>query len=239
MRGEFKHIFQTPLYWYVLLGGIAARTVFAYLDFRHRTDNFFSLSTEYWSRIGSATMGFLILLVLVHRFSMDTETGAAPIFASTQHGRINLYCYRLVSGILITVFSVMILAGTNIMISNLFGADLPAAESWLPIFLHHTMTAMVGAIGYYLFSACICDIFSNHAAAMCICGVPFGISYIINIGVIKEFDLIWFLRYGFFTELLRGRWVYSLPAFWGIWYPVMIVGVFILSIYRRKERKLL
>ena len=101
------------------------------------------------------------------------------------------------------------------------------------------MVVIVGAVGYCLVSAFVCDAVSSQPASMCICGLPFAISYFINIGMIEELDLFWFLRYGFLTELLRGRWISSLPAFWGMWYPIMIVRVFILSICKRKERKLL
>ena len=239
MTNEIKHIWHSPLYWCLLFTGIAARVVFAYLDFRHRTETFFTLSAEYFSKLGSFTMALLILVVFIHRFSMDTETGAAPIFSCTYHGRRNLYFTRLASGVIMTVFSVIVLAGANIAVTNLFGASLSAAEAWLPDFIHHTGISVLGSIGYYLFSAFVCDIVSSQAAAMCICGLPFGFSYIINTGKIKEFDLFWFLRYGFFTEYMRGRTIASQPLFWWIWYAIMILGLFVLSLYRRKERKLL
>ena len=32
---------------------------------------------------------------------------------------------------------------------------------------------------------------------MCICGVPFALSYFINVAVLKKFEFFWFVRYGF------------------------------------------
>ena len=58
MRAEIKHILRTPLYWLVLIAGIGARTVFAYLDFKHRLSSYWTLSDEYWSRLGSITVAF-------------------------------------------------------------------------------------------------------------------------------------------------------------------------------------
>ena len=239
MRAEIKHILRTPLYWLVLIAGIGARTVFAYLDFKHRLSSYWTLSDEYWSRLGSITVAFLILLVLIHRFSVDYENNTYSVIASTAYGRKKLYFERLAAGCLMAILGVVILTIANIGITLTIGRSSITPTDWLYGFASHTIVVIVGAVGYFLVSAFVCDAISNHPASMCICGLPLGISYFINIGIIEEFDLFWFIRYGFFTELIRGRWISSLPAFWGIWYPVMIVGVFILSIYRRKERKLL
>lgn len=236
MRAEIKHILCTPLYWLVLIAGIAARTVFAYLDFKYRLSSYWTLSDEYWSRLGSITVAFLILLVLIHRFSVDYENNTYSVIASTAYGRKELYFERLAAGCFMAILGVVILTAANIGITLTIGRGSIMPTDW---FSSHTPVVIVGAVGYFLVSAFVCDTISNQPASMCICGLPFGISYFLNIGIIEEFDLFWFIRYGFFTELLRGRPISSFPAFWGIWYPVMIVGVFILSIYRRKERKLL
>ena len=137
------------------------------------------------------------------------------------------------------ILGVVILTAANIGITLTIGRGSIMPTDWIYGFSSHTPVVIVGAVGYFLVSAFVCDTISNQPASMRICGLPLGISYFINIGIIEEFDLFWFIRYGFFTEFLRGRWVYSLPAFWGIWYTFMIVGVFILSICKRKERKLL
>ena len=72
---------------------------------------------------------------------------------------------------------------------------------------------------------------------MCICGVPFAVSYFVNAGVVKPFELLWFFRYGFFTEMMRGRFIYSAPMFWTIWYALLLFGVLVIAIIKRKERK--
>lgn len=72
---------------------------------------------------------------------------------------------------------------------------------------------------------------------MCICGVPFAISYFVNAGAVKPFELFRFFRYGFFTEMMRGRFIYSAPMFWAIWYVLLLCGVLVTAIIKRKERK--
>lgn len=239
MRAEIKYILRTPLYWLVLILGIGVRVVFAYLDFKHRLGDYWTLSDEYWSRFGSITIAFLILLVLIHRFSIDYENNTYSVISSTTHGRKKLYFERLAAGCLMTILGVVILTAANIGITLIIGNGSVSPINWIYGFASHTLVVIVGAVGYFLVSAFVCDAISSQPAAMCICGLPFAISYLINTGMIKEFDLFWFLRYGFFTELLRGRWISSLPAFWGVWYLFLIFGIFILSIYKRKERKLL
>lgn len=83
----------------------------------------------------------------------------------------------------------------------------------------------------------ICDLSKNHPVAMCLCGLPFASSYFINVDAVKPPDLFWFLRYGFFTELLRGRTIGSFPVFWSVWYAALIGLTFFFVIQKRKERK--
>ena len=237
MRTELRQFFRTPLYWLVLLAGLGARASLAYLDFKHRPEEAWALSGGFWSRAGSVTMCLLILIVLIRRFSVDDETGAVSVIASTPHGRKDLYFSRLAAGCFAAVLGVVFLAAGNIGITVSLGRSIPVG--WVRDFILRTVPAAVGAAGYFLVSAFVCDIFANQPVAMCICGIPFAVSYFINTGMIEAFDAFWFLRYGFFTELLRGTWIETRPVFWIIWYVLLTAGFFVLSICRRKERKLL
>ena len=237
MRAELRQFFRSPLYWLMLLVGLGARAALAHLDFLHRPEEAWALSGEFWSRVGSVTMCLLILVVLIRCFSLDFETGAVSVIASTPHGRRDVYFSRLAAGCFAAVSGVIVLAAGNIGIAAYFGGAVPGG--WMRGFLLRTVPAAVGAAGYFLVSAFACDIFANQPAAVCICGIPFAVSYFINTGMIEAFDAFWFLRYGFFTELLRGRWIASRPVFWAAWYSLITTGIFILSICRRKERKLL
>ena len=237
MRAEIVQILRAPLYWLVLLAGLGARASVAVLDFRYRPEQAWVLAGEFWSRTGSVTMCLLILVVLIRRFSVDYETGAIPVVASTPLGRKSLYFFRLAAGCAMTVLGVAILAAGNIGITLILGSGAPIG--WVRDFTLRSIPTAVGAVGYFLVSAFVCDIFANQPAAMAFCGIPFAVSYFINTGMIEVFDMLWFLRYGFFTELARGRWIVSRPGFWTVWYVLLTVGFFVLSIRQRKERKLL
>jgi hypothetical protein len=67
--------------------------------------------------------------------------------------------------------------------------------------------------------------------------IPFIISLFVNSSVIKPFELFWFFRYGFFTELMRGRPLQSMPGLWVLWYGAMFVLSLALAFRKRKERK--
>jgi len=237
MKTELFRYFKNPLYWIVYGAGISIRTVLAYFDSLHRKEEFWELAKDFWSKIGSATMGFLIVLVLIQLFSFDRETKSYPTINSTVYGRIHLFRNRLIAGGVAAVFGVALLAVGNFAVSMLLGRNLPYPQNWVGSFIQPPVVAMIGSIGFFLFVACVCDFFKNQPAAMCICGVPFAISYFVNTGAIKQFELFWFFRYGFFSELMRGRLIHSNPVFWVIWYALFLSCVLLIAINKRKERK--
>ena len=88
MKTECLQYFKNPYYWAVIGLGLAARAVLACLDFRYRGQQFWGLAADFWNKTGSIAMGFLILLVMIRRFSYDTELRTFPIINSTSYGRL-------------------------------------------------------------------------------------------------------------------------------------------------------
>lgn len=237
MKTELCRYFKNPLYWIVLATGLFTRAVLAYFDCLYRSKDFWALSADFWSKIGSVTVGFLIVLVLIHLFSMDQETGTRPTISSTVYGRIHLFINRIAAGSVAVVLGITLLIIGNFSVSILWGSKLPRPQDWLYTFIRPQAAVLIGSIGFFILAACVCDIFQNQPAAMCICGVPFAVSYFVNADVIKPLELFWFFRYGFFTEMIRGRFVYSAPMFWVVWYVLLLFGVLVIAIIKRKERK--
>lgn len=237
MITELLRYFRNSLYWITIGAGLSFRAVLAYLDRLHLSTQFWELSSGFWNKIGSVTKGFLIILVLIHLFSVDREKGTLPVISSTVHGRGRLFRNRLVAGSIAVTASVFALSIGNWGITVLLGRGLSPPTDWEPTFLLSSVVAMMGAIGFFLISAAVCDLTQNQPAAMCICGLPFAVSYFVNSSVVKPLDLFWFFRYGFFTELMRGREIASLPIFWMIWYPLLIACIILLTVKKRKERK--
>ncbi len=209
MKADLIRCFRNPLYWLVLSAGLFVRVVLAYFDFQTRSDVFWSLSAEFWNKTGSVTLGFLVLLVLIRLFSADRETGAFPVINSTAYGRIALFRNRLIAGSAAASVGTILLAIGNYALSVLISGGL----------------------------AFVCDSLKNQPAAMCICGVPFALSYFINVAVLKKFGFFWFVRYGFFTEWMRGRRIGVTTEVWIIWYALLLGGLLLAVIHLRKERK--
>jgi hypothetical protein len=55
--GETRTItnIKMPLYWLIISVGITIRVVFTYLDRLHRAEQFWSLSADFWTKIGALT----------------------------------------------------------------------------------------------------------------------------------------------------------------------------------------
>lgn len=237
MKTELLRYIKNPLYWIVLGAGLLFRAVLAYFDYQHRSNDFWTLAADFWNRIGSVTVGFLIVLVLIQLFSLDRETKSYPVINSTVYGRIHLFRNRMIAGGFAAFLGTALLAVGNLVVSIFLGRSLSRPQDWMYSFIEPSVIAIVGTIGFFILAACVCDIFKNQPAAMCICGVPFAISFFVNVGAIKQFELFWFFRYGFFTELMRGRLIHSAPVFWIVWYLLLLGGVLLIAINKRKERK--
>ena len=237
MKADLIRCFRNPLYWLVLSAGLFVRVVLAYFDFQTRSDVFWSLSAEFWNKTGSVTLGFLVLLVLIRLFSADRETGAFPVINSTAYGRIALFRNRLIAGSAAASVGTILLAIGNYALSVLISGGLPQPDDWSYAWLRSTGIVLIGTIGFFLFAAFVCDSLKNQPAAMCICGVPFALSYFINVAVLKKFGFFWFVRYGFFAEWMRGRRIGVTPGVWGVWYALLLGGLLLAAIHQRKERK--
>ena len=237
MKTECLQYLKNPYYWTVIGLGLAARAVLAYLDCRYRGPQFWELSADFWNKTGSITMGFLILVVMIGRFSFDTELRTFPMINSTAYGRLSLFWNRLIGGETAAAAAVLLLYAGNIGISCLLGNKIGMPYGWTGFFTQATAVVLAGSAGYFALSAMICDLAKNHPVAMCLCGLPFAGSYFINAGTVKPPDLFWFLRYGFFTEQMRGRTIRSFPVFWAVWYAALIGLTLFWVIQKRKERK--
>lgn len=190
MKDDLIRCFRNPLYWLVLGAGLSVRVVLSYFDFQTRSNAFWSLSAEFWNKIGSVTLGFLVLLVLIRLFSADRETGVFPVINSTAYGRITLFRNRLIAGSIAASAGAVLLAAGNHALSILISGRLPQPDGWNHAWFRSTAIVLIGTIGFFLFAAFVCDSLKNQPAAMCICGVPFALSYFINVAVLKK---IWIL----------------------------------------------
>ncbi len=237
MKRELLRIAKMPLYWLVIGAGTALRLIFAYLDRLYREDLFWNLSADFWNKIGAFTMAVLILIVLVRLFSMDHEYGTQDVISSTMFGRRRLFWYRQFAVATEAFIGVLVLAATNILISVFWGQGIVLDNEWIMSFLVCTGIALCGSIGLSVVAGAVCDISKSQPITLCICGIPFIISIFVNANIVQPLELFWFFRYGFFTELMRGRSLQSMPGLWIIWYGTMLILALTIAIKKRKERK--
>lgn len=237
MKTELLRHVRNPLYWTILGGGLFARAVLAWFDRRYRSVSFWARSVDYWNKFGSVTLALLVLLVLIRLFSVDRESGAWPVIQSTVHGRGRLFRSRLLAGGVAVLCAAFLLAAGNLALAAFLGRRLDRVQHGTALFLRSSLLAALGALGLFTAAALVCDALQNHPAAMCACGIPFGIGYFVNASAVRPFEVFWFFRYGFFTELLRGRALQDHPAFWLLWYPLLLAGLLLLAVQKRKERK--
>ena len=151
MKTELTRYFRNSLYWLVLGAGLSVRVVLAYFDFQTRSDAFWSLSAEFWNKIGSVTLGFLVLLVLIRLFSADRETGVFPVINSTAYGRITLFRNRLIAGSIAASAGAALLAAGNHALSILISGRLPQPDGWNHAWFRSTAIVLIGTIGFFLF----------------------------------------------------------------------------------------
>lgn len=235
---ELKRYLRAPLYWLGLAISVLIRGVLTYLDMKHREGTYWEIAADYWNPVGCVSFALIILAVLIHQFSEDKETGAITVINSTRDGRIKLYFRRLAAGMIMTVLTVAILSLCNVATAYCLAPDVPVPDGFAWVFTCRTLIALLGGMGFFLAASFVCDAISNQMAAMCICGMPFACSFFINFYIVKDFQFpYYYILHGFFTEFMRGRLIYSQPVFWCVWYAVLIIGLFVLSIYKRKERK--
>ena len=125
MKADLIRCFRNPIYWLDLGAGLSVQAVLAYFDSRFHSDAFWSLSAEFWNKIGSVTLGFLVLLVLIRLFSADRETGVFPVINSTAYGRITLFRNRLIAGSIAASAGAALLAAGIMRCQFSFPAGFP------------------------------------------------------------------------------------------------------------------
>ncbi|MGI5985885.1 MAG: hypothetical protein GXY01_07645 [Clostridiales bacterium] len=237
MKQELLRIIKMPLFGLIIGAGTVIRLIFACFDHLYRENLFWSLSASSWGKIGAFTMAALILAVFARLFSLDNEYGTQDVISSTVFGRQRLFWHRQFAATTGVIIGVMTLSTANVLISVSLGQRLIWESEWIMNFLVHTGIALCGCIGLSVVAGAICDISKSQPVTLCICGIPFLISIFVNADMVQPFELFWFFRYGFFTELMRGETPPSMLGFWIIWYGIMLILVLMIAIHKRKERK--
>ena len=233
MIAELKKIVFNKMFWIILMCGSSFRTFMAILDFKNRKNTYWELADNFWHNIGSFTIGMVILLVAIRIISYDKETKIFDVINTTYKGRVVLFLKRIIAAIIGVLLSITILFTVNILISSFIAEKFILTEA----FLKKYCIVLLASIGYLIFCLLICDILKNHTAAMVVCGFPFGYTFLLGRESLQAYDVLWFIKYGFFADMIRGHSISSHHWFWFIWYSLLFVMLFSISLYLRKVHK--
>jgi hypothetical protein len=239
MRYEIERALSFPPLWFVLIVSMGIRCIIAIYDRIYRLESFWDLATSYFDIIGSLTLILLILLVPIRLFTDDKYYFMEEIILAANKGRFILMIRRYIICLLFGFLMAIFLSVCNYIISAIISGS-PTIN--LTAYWQITAQAAIGGAGLAIVAGALCDILRSHPAALIICGLFTLLGFMIRGSMVKPFDFLWFLKYGFFTALLRGHagvtwegWV----NFWSLWHIILISLFLLFNIYKRRERRTL
>ena len=97
---EFGRMYKNALTWGVLAAGLLFRGALAAMDALYRGGSFWQRAAGFWDGTGSVALSALVLLVLIHVFSADRETGVEELVLTTPFGRGRLFARRIAAAAL-------------------------------------------------------------------------------------------------------------------------------------------
>lgn len=167
-------------------------------------------SLEFWDKLGSITLGFIILIISTKIFIMDVNENTEDVFNTTKLGKRRLFQVRIKAGVFFIVTTVLLFVGMNIIVTLFFvrvpqDVTIPMDISTAFYYILQTLMVIIGAISFAICASCICNGFKSHGITIIICGLLFGISFITRSTLANKFSIHWFLERAFFSYLMRGK----------------------------------
>lgn len=198
----------------------------------------------FWNVLGSLTVGFLILFVTTRLFAMDREEQVEEVIHTTRFGKRTVFIIRMKAALVFISSIVLIFTCIQLVISILI-FDTGQVLMLLTDFVlwQQTITVLIGAILFTTFTAFICDSFKSHPITIIICGLLFGLSYLIRGSVVNKYSLDWILEKGFFAFLIKGELFKTTTidvlemVILAFWYSAILIGMYGFNKYLQARRK--
>ncbi|MBK3497056.1 hypothetical protein JFL43_19890 [Viridibacillus sp. YIM B01967] len=199
---------------------------------------------SFWNVLGSLTVGFLILFVTTRLFAMDREEQVEEVIHTTKLGRRTLFLMRIKTATIFMLVIILLFTCIQLVISvRIFNTGqrltlLTELSLW-----QQTITVLIGTLLFTIFTALICDSFKSHPITLIICGLFFGLSYLIRGSMIHKYSLEWILEKGFFSFLIKGELFRATSidvleiGILALWYSILIIGMYCLNKHLRARRK--
>ncbi|REB06631.1 hypothetical protein DVB69_13135 [Sporosarcina sp. BI001-red] len=187
-------------------------------------------ANSFWHVLGTLSIGFLILAMTAKIFILDKEEGVKEVILTARHGRTKVFLTRLGAAGLCALFMVLLLtaiqlAGAALAVSpGEFTEVVRSCAASLPYVL-------AGSVLFSIFAACVCAIFQSHTSTVILCGLLYGLTFLLRGKLLTDFSIEWFLEKGFFSYAIRSNEITDEPQLLQlvIWYMILIAGTVLLT----------
>ena len=185
---------------------------------------------SFWHVLGTLSIGFLILSTTTKIFILDKEEGVREVIVTTPYGRTKVFFIRLGAAGLCALFLVFLFTAIQLSGAALavppweFTEVVRGCAAGLPYVL-------VGSVLFSIFAACVCTIFQSHTSAVILCGLLYGLTFLLRGNLLMDFSIEWFLEKGFFSYPIRSQKIATEPHLpqLVIWYMILIAGTVLLT----------
>ena len=230
LRWEIKKILRNSWGLPAVLAVCGLWSVMIYFAAQKSPGHVLATANSFWHVLGTLSIGFLILAMTAKIFILDKEEGVREVILTTQYGRSKVFLIRLGAVGLCALFMVFLftaiqLLGAALAISpEAFIEVVRGCAAGLPYVL-------AGSVLFSVFAACVCTIFQSHTSTVILCGLLYGLTFLLRGNLLTDFSIEWFLDRGFFSYPIRAHEVRTEPhlPLLMIWYMILIVGTVLLT----------
>lgn len=193
--------------------------------------NLLNTSATFWHVLGSLAIGFNILIVNTGIFNLDNEEEVKEVILTTRNGKANILLIRMIATICYTICIICLFLFIQILGFLIFNGTVLFTEFMMNC-LEEFLYVLMGSVLFSIFTACICMIFNSHTVTVILCGFLFGMTYILRGNLLQKYSFLWFLEKGFFSYLIRVKEILLDPhiVVLTVWYGILMIGIFILTI---------
>jgi len=225
LKLELQKLFIKP-YFICSFAVLSLWTFILYNTFIWTPARILQKSLDFWGKLGSIALCFIILMIVTRLFIMDVNENTEDVFNAAKFGKGKLFKIRLKAGIIFIFITVLLFTWMNLIISMYFNRisqdlTIPLSISVPSYYLLQVLSVIIGAISFIICASCICNGFKSQSITVIICGLLFGISYITRSASVNKFSIHWFLERGFFSYMMRGKILADSlweMAFWIFWH---------------------
>ncbi|MEH6943141.1 hypothetical protein [Bacillus sp. JJ722] len=214
----------------------------------HSSESSVQQAFNFWDKLGSLTLGMIILLITTRLFSIDIEEHTEEVFNTTKLGKRTLFVTRIKAVSIFISFQTFLLTIIQFLIPLIFTkVKQPLIVPFdMNLFKYVIMQYVIitgGAVLFAIFAAQICSNFKSHNISILICGLLFGLNYIIRVSMVDVLSFPWLLDKGFFSYLIRGElleiWVSKNIdiIYLGVWYVFLIFTMYVINKKIQTRRK--